>query len=298
MSARQPDSEPRGNFLSFAEPTNFMLTKRNLRVLFTLLICAAGVFAQNVKENPPIQDNSFLIEEAYNQEAGVVQHINTFTRSRNGDWLYTFTEEIPAPNQKHQLSFTLPVQRTGGFPGSETGIGDVAINYRYQLVANKKTAVAPRFSVLFPTGNFRKERGAGGIGFQFNLPVSVQFSRKFVAHSNAGLTLTPRARNIFGERARTVDYNLGQSIIWLAAPRFNILFETVWNNTEKVVGFRQTKRENEVLINPGVRWAHNFKNGLQIVPGVAVPIGVGPSRGERGIFFYLSFEHPFKKQSE
>ena len=298
MSARQPDSEPRGNFLSFAEPTNFMLTKRNLRVLFTLLICAAGVFAQNVKENPPIQDNSFLIEEAYNQEAGVVQHINTFTRSRNGDWLYTFTEEIPAPNQKHQLSFTLPVQRTGGFPGSETGIGDVAINYRYQLVANKKTAVAPRFSVLFPTGNFRKERGAGGVGFQFNLPVSVQFSRKFVAHSNAGLTLTPRARNIFGERARTVDYNLGQSIIWLAAPRFNILFETVWNNTEKVVGFRQTKRENEVLINPGIRWAHNFKNSLQIVPGVAVPIGVGPSRGERGIFFYLSFEHPFKKQSE
>lgn len=28
----------------------------------------------------PIQDNSFLIEEAYNQEFGVVQHINTFTR--------------------------------------------------------------------------------------------------------------------------------------------------------------------------------------------------------------------------
>jgi hypothetical protein len=274
------------------------MMKRNLRLLFMLLICAAGVFAQNPEENLPIQDNSFLIEEAYNQEAGVIQHINTFTRNRNGDWLYTFTEEIPVPNQKHQLSFTLPVQKVGGFPGGKSGIGDVAINYRYQLIANKKTAVAPRFSVLFPTGNFRKERGAGGIGFQFNLPVSVQLSRKFVAHSNAGLTLTPRAKNILGERARTVDYNFGQSVVWLAAARFNVLLESVWNNTEKVVGFRRTSRENEVLINPGIRWAHNFKNGLQIVPGVAFPIGVGPSRGERGIFFYLSFEHPFKRQSK
>ncbi len=272
--------------------------KRNLRTLFLLLICASGVFAQKNEENPPIQDNSFLIEEAYNQEAGVVQHINTFKRQRNGDWLYTFTEELPVPNQKHQLSFTLPAQKVGGFSGSETGIGDVAINYRYQLVANKKTAVAPRFSLLIPTGNFRKERGAGGVGFQFNLPVSVELSRKFVAHTNAGFTLTPRAKNTLGERARTLDYNLGQSIVWLAARRFNVLLESVWTNTEEVVAFRRTQRENEVLINPGIRWAHNFKNGLQIVPGVAFPIGVGPSRGERGIFFYLSFEHPFKKQSK
>ena len=36
----------------------------------------------------PIQDNSFLIEEAYNQEAGVVQHINLFQRNwRTGEWL-------------------------------------------------------------------------------------------------------------------------------------------------------------------------------------------------------------------
>ena len=25
-----------------------------------------------------------------------------------------------------------------------------------------------------------------------------------------------------------------------------------------------------------------------------MPIGVGPSAGERGVFFYLSFEHPFR----
>jgi hypothetical protein len=49
-------------------------------------------------------------------------------------------------------------------------------------------------------------------------------------------------------------------------------------------------------VSPGVRWAHNFKNGLQIVPGVAVPVGVGSSQGEVGVIFYLSFEHPFGKR--
>jgi hypothetical protein len=49
------------------------------------------------------------------------------------------------------------------------------------------------------------------------------------------------------------------------------------------------------LLSPGIRWAYNFKNGLQIVPGVAVPFGVGPSSGEKGVFLYLSFEHPYRK---
>lgn len=74
----------------------------------------------------------------------------------------------------------------------------------------------------------------------------------------------------------------------------NLLHRT---NTESVTGRNSTTRENGLIVNPGVRRACNFHNGLQIVPGVAVPLGVGPSRGERGVFFYLSFEHPFKKQS-
>ena len=31
-----------------------------------------------------IADNSFLVEEAYNQEAGVVQHVSTFSRPEGG----------------------------------------------------------------------------------------------------------------------------------------------------------------------------------------------------------------------
>ena len=40
--------------------------------------------AQEASSTQPIADNSFLIEEAYNQEAGVVQHISTFSRPDGG----------------------------------------------------------------------------------------------------------------------------------------------------------------------------------------------------------------------
>lgn len=71
--------------------------------------------------------------------------------------------------------------------------------------------------------------------------------------------------------------------------------EAVWNRDQFVIGPNVKESESSLFINPGVRWAHNFRSGLQIVPGVAVPVGIGSSRGERGVFFYLSFEHAFKK---
>jgi hypothetical protein len=59
--------------------------------------------------SPEIQDNSFLVEEAYNQEFGVVQHIQTLQRVwDSNDWVYTFTQEWPVDaSPRHQLSYTL-----------------------------------------------------------------------------------------------------------------------------------------------------------------------------------------------
>lgn len=56
---------------------------------------------------PGIQDNSFLVEEAYNQNFGVVQHISSFTRFWDSkDWNYSFTQEWPVPgDERHQLSW-------------------------------------------------------------------------------------------------------------------------------------------------------------------------------------------------
>lgn len=276
---------------------------RHLMVLVLGVFLYSTTVAQNTFEKkkvnvppPPIQDNSFLIEEAYNQDAGVVQHINTFMRMRNGDWLFTFTQEWPVRSYKHQLSLTMPAQRFKE-SGSGTGVGDTAINYRYQLVGNSdaKLLIAPRVSLLVPTGDSSRGMGMGGVGWPFNLPVTAFLHEKLVTHWNAGTTLTPNAKNATGDKAGLKGFNLGQSFGWLVRRDLNLMFETAWNRNETVAGPGLKERADSMFLNPGVRWAHNFKSGLQIVPGVAVPIGVGPSNGTRGLFVYLSIEHAFRK---
>lgn len=246
-----------------------------------------------------IQDNSFLIEESYNQEFGVVQHISNFTRLwQSKDWAYSFTQEWPvdaAP--RNQLSYTLVATHIGDFPGSGAGIGDVLLNYRYQLVGNgeARVAVAPRFSLILPSGDSRTGRGAGGAGFQTNWAASVVCNKKLTAHFNAGATITPNAKDSDGNQAATYGYNLANSLVWTMHPRFNAFVETVFNRLESVSAPSHTQWGSQLLINPGIRWAYNFSNGLQIVPGISSPIGAGPNSGEKGIFLYLSFEHPYRR---
>jgi hypothetical protein len=142
------------------------MSLRNLIILLALspMALVAQSAAPAAPASPPIQDNSFLIEEAYNPEQGIVQHIGTFRTHRgSSDFEASFTQEWPVGGITHQLSYDLFLIRSG----HESGLG--------------------------------------------------------------------------------------------------------------------------------VRGAINFASGLQIVPGVAIPIGVGPSHGDRGVFVYLSFEHPFMR---
>jgi len=225
-----------------------------------------------------IADNSFLIEEAYNQEAGVVQHISTFSRPHGGGaWNYAFTQEWPLGGITNQLSYTLPMVNPEG--GSGAGIGDVALNYRYQLVARESadgaTAVhvAPRASLLLPTGSKAEGRGTGDVGVQANLPVSWVVSPALVTHWNAGVTVV----------SSSADFNLGASAIYRLRRSVNLLVEAVWLDPDGV------------YLNPGVRWAHDLAGGLQVVPGVAYTVAIGPEAGPDALFLYLSFEHPFTR---
>ena len=246
-----------------------------LRVFAALVVLALGPSVRRAVSQA-IADNSFLIEEAYNQEPGVVQHIGTWMRAlRTSPWIFTFTQEWPLGAQAHQLSYSIPFQRTSRY----SGFGDVAINYRYQLIAADRVAFAPRLSVLIPTGSESRGLGSGNVGAQLNLPLSAKLGSSIVSHWNAGVTAIPNV----------TTYTLGGSVIWLASPVFNILCEAVW--------LEQNTGERSVVLNPGVRWAHNLANGLQIVPGLAYTIGVGPSRGEQSAFFYLSFEHRFRAET-
>jgi hypothetical protein len=242
-----------------------------------------------------IQDNSFLLEEAYNQESGVVQHINAFSRSSRGSWTYSFTQEWPLGGIRHQLSYTIPIQHA---TATGTGLGDIALNYRYQLVGDPRArfVMAPRLSLVLPTGDDELERGAGGLGFQGNLPVTLVLSPNLASHWNAGATVTPSARSGIGDRATTTDFNLGASLVWLLRPSFNLLVETLWLSEQFVEAEGRAAREESGFVSPGFRMAFNFAGGLQIVPGVAYTIGVAPKGVEDSLFLYLSFEHPFKGQ--
>lgn len=246
----------------------------------------------SAEEKKKIQDNSFLIEEAYNQEPGVVQHIQTLQYIKGSNtWGYFFTQEWPIFGQLHQLSYTTPVSYPDT-PVKEIGIGDVALNYRYQLFYNETLALSPRFSLLFPTGDYRKGFGTGALGYQVNIPLSIEISDKWVSHFNMGTTVTPGSKSINGADADTIGFNFGTSVIWLVSENFNLLCETAWNSFQSV-DVDGTKADFDTLfLNPGARFAIDLESGLQIVPGIAFPIGLGPSENEYGVFLYLSLEHP------
>ena len=259
-------------------------------VLFGL----AGAAAQDA--SAPIQDNSFLIEEAYNQERGVVQHLQLFLWDwKSGGWAWSFTQEWPVPNQTHQLSFTALLSRVERHGGADSGLGDFALNYRYQLLGSgeARVAVAPRFSVFFPTGSYARSLGAGSVGIQVGVPASVVVSDRFVAHGNAGVLWTPQARDAQGNRAALVVPYAGASVVFLARPSWNVLLEALWVRTESVSGAHSVEAGETLLLSPGFRYAWNLRSGLQIVAGVGVPIGIGSSHGQYSMLFYLSFEHPF-----
>ena len=228
------------------------------RIVITALALAAAAPVTAQETAQPIEDNSFLIEEAYNQERGIVQHINTLLRVREGSfWAYGFTQEWPAFGQRHQLSYTVALQ---------PGVDELAINYRMQVagIGGDGPALAPRVSVLLPLGD------EGETGMQFNLPASVAIGSRLVTHWNAGATLARHTPSV---------YHAGASAILLLRPTVNLMVELVWEGTGRA-------GEDDVIVNPGIRWAHNL-GSLQVVPGIAWP-------DARDVFFYLSLEHPFK----
>lgn len=271
---------------------------------------AAGGATTSAKANPKpernvagIMDNSFLIEEAYNQEAGVVQHIfnsihgvNRLRGSDDRSWDFSFTQEWPVFSQTHQFSYTVPYSVLE--PGGRTshGVGDVLLNYRYQAYYDEATlrGLAPRFSLVLPTGDGDRGFGDDSVGFQWNLPFSAAVGDNWFAHANAGLTLLPDAGP--SPRHNLLHFNLGASAIYAVTPTLHLMVEWVglWN--ERWDSISRSRRELETLISPGVRRAFNFSNGAQLVLGLAAPIGLSGPAPDFGALFYVSFEHDFKRR--
>ena len=257
---------------------------RILSIFLITLIPATFTYAQFTKA---IEDNSFVIEEAYNQEEGVVQHIFACSKNPYDDFFeIDFTQELPLSGQTHQLSYTLPFFVPSN-PDDNAGMGDMLLSYRYQLINENGLAIAPRFSLVLPSG----DNGYGNdvFGIQLNFPLSRRWNNEFVTHFNAGLTFLPNVKptvsvlstDVIATKKNIITYSAGASGIFLASPRFNVMAEALYSSKNG---------SDEIILSPGIRYAINI-GSLQIVPGLAFPFYFVASRNtETGFFLYLSFE--------
>lgn len=265
--------------------------------LLLLSIPGLGQDAFRPQYSKAIEDNSYFIEEAYNQEDRVVQHISNgyYTVNPTKDFLYSFTQEWPFTGQKHQLSYTLGYSWLNS--NTVNGLSDFMINYRYQLTGHDDfLTLAPRLSIIIPSGDEEKGLGNGVWGYQFNLPMSKRLSNAIVSHANVGFTLLPGVKmyDSFGEEHKYTlwNMNLGASIIWLASEKFNLMLEGVHYINSSVNTDNKRETDQQSIISPGLRYAIDINN-LQIVPGIAIPVTLSEGDIEPGYFFYVSFEHPF-----
>jgi len=230
-----------------------------------------------------IVDNSFLVEEAFNQDRGVFQNIFFFARSTDGNWAGTFTQEWPLVSERHQVSYTLP----GAVLEGRGLFGDVLLNYRFQVVTegDRRPAFAPRLSLIAPTSAMHRRREAG-VGWQVNLPFSKEAGPVYL-HWNAGATWQPEGR----ERGWTVTPTAAGSAILAVRPMFNLLFEAAVASAH----LRGEPRLRTLTLVPGFRTGWNVGD-QQIVVGSGVQIMRGDSH-DVAIVGYASYELPFAAAS-
>jgi len=276
-----------------------------LKAIFpVLLLCVLPVAARAqgtaqttgsaAPAKPPfaILDNSFLVEEAFNQEAGIFQNIFGFQRNGKA-WDFAFTQEWPIRSQTHQFSYTLPY---AGAPG-ERGLGEVMINYRFQatLEDGRTPAFSPRLSLILPTASSAATEN--GLGVQVNLPASKQFGNVYF-HANTGFTWFPRAEtqplSSNSPRASLVSPHVAGSAIYRVRQMFNLMVESVLDFEESFGATGMKGREVTFTLSPGARGGWNIGDH-QLILGAAVPITWVASDSSAGILLYLSYELPFKR---
>jgi DtxR family Mn-dependent transcriptional regulator len=239
------------------------------RAIVLLVLCSSAARAQ-ASQPFAITDNSFLIEEAFNQSAGIVQSIGTFQIGARDEWEAVLTQEWPLFGQSHQISYSIPY---AAFTGAR-GVGDVMVNYRFQWTTEKGgiPAFAPRLSLILPTGDDARGLGYAGAGWQVNLPFSKQL-RDVYLHWNIGFTRAPSVS----------QPHLGASAIWRAWSMVNPMIELL------------VEGQDQVTVSPGIRLGKN-QGDAQWVVGLAAPVvRLQDANTTYSILGYLSYEFPFAR---
>ena len=182
-----------------------------------------------------ITDNSFLVEEAFNQEAGVVQNIFGILAPGDGSWVAAFTQEWPMRVHAHQFSYTVALARVDRRHRHRRRTAQLSIPVvGWKRLAGRRSRRACRWCC--PRATPLADVGNGGVGWDFNLPLSKQF-RDLYLHWNAGFTLLPSAEGRRSLRTHNLlTPRVAASGIWRVRPMFNLMLESVFVWPEEVAG--------------------------------------------------------------
>jgi hypothetical protein len=262
-----------------------------VKTIAILLLLAGRARAQAPAPPPPqdrpepfgITDNSFLLEEAFNQDVGVVQNIFGATRL-NHAWQMTLTQEWPIRSVRHQFSYTFGADSLSG----HGAFSDTYLNYRFQAMEEGpgKPAFASRVTAILPTGRTLAGQGLGGM--QVGLALSKRKGDVYF-HWNGGFTWRPR-----GERPDFVTPGIEGSLVYGLRPMLNLMLESAVTLDADDNDRGGIQRTATFTISPGVRGGWNLGDS-QIVIGLAMPYVVADERDALGAFGYFSYELPFKR---
>ncbi len=237
-----------------------------------------------------ITDNSFLVEEAFNQEPGIFQNIFGIYRPGDGSWVSAFTQEWPLGVQAHQLSYTVAFTGTG----ASSGFGDALLHYRFQLwdETSRRPAFSPRVSLVFPTGSAARGLGDGSPGWEVNMPFSKQVRNLYV-HWNAGFTHLPSADGDAATHSLLTP-RIAASGNYRVMPMLNLMLEGVVEWPEELDG-ASTARSRSTTLVPGFRTGWNAGDA-QVIVGLGVPVTFANDVTDSGVFGYFSYELPFLRR--
>lgn len=176
-----------------------------------------------------IEDNSFLLIEAYTQGKDEIQLIQHYDSPMGGDYLYDITAELPLVPDKHQLNLNLT-------DGDEQ---DFKLGYAYQM--NPK---ALQNITLIASS-----------GISFTQVLSFKLNEDFMNHWNVGLTFR-----------EDTTLSLGTSLVYLLHDRFNLLTEVLLETDKETSiilnpgvrsSFKAKWKDSEIV--PGIAFPMEIK---------------------------------------
>lgn len=260
--------------------------------MYRLLI--ASCLLMTLTAQARIEDNSFLLEEAFNQEWGVYQFIQEYqVNQKTKGYEYSFENEIPITDKTYQFSYEFTRAREDG--SGAGNIGDATLNFRWQPMNKDGILLAERFGLIVPTGNVNKGGGNGVFGLEFMQAATLTVRDNVMNHWNMGFSVLPNAKSQgIQKRGTLTAFTAGSSLIWLCNDSFNLLLEGLLQSGQSMLSDGSKEIGTSFTINPGARFAIDLDyKETQIVPGISFPTEILNNRTEHGVLVYLSIEPKF-----